>query len=318
MQTPSLLRVNALLAALLVSACATPSQKDRSQQSHPSSPAVQRLQSPRLRLVGTTDPPPTTAGAQPPRVGWVYRIEGQLNGHPVQYVGSAADLKRRLTNEHEWAKLLQRDSTKVYALEVFAELDVQASNRQTPLSARNEALRAAEQRALEQARKLAEQTNLRRAPGVKRTKILNIDNAAADPTLWEARHKVRTGEAWRLLERTATSGTTKALLALSLLDAYLMYYDMKMSRYVMAPYILEDELGLFTLEQRTSLLASQHYKVYISGGTAGQKLAISSEEFRGLREEAEALWGTTDWKGDFVPGLLNRALPVISEQNGPL
>jgi hypothetical protein len=203
-------------------------------------------------------------------------------------------------------------------MEVFAELDVQASNRQTLLSARNEALRAAEQRALEQAREMAEQANLRRAPGAKRTKILNIDNAAADPALWEARHKVRTGDTWRLLERTATSGATKALLALSLLDAYLMYYDMKMSRYVMAPYVLEDELGLFTLEQSTSLLTSQYYKAYITGEKSGQRLSISSEEFRGLREEAEALWGTTDWKGDFVPGLLNRVLPIISEQNGPL
>jgi hypothetical protein len=239
-----------------------------------------------------------------------------LNGQPVQYVGSAADLKRRLTKEHEWAKLLRRGSTKVYALEVFAELDVQASNRQTPLSARNEALRAAEQRALEQAREQAKQANLHRVPGEKKTKILNIDNAAADPAAWAARHKVRTGDTWRLFERRATSGAPKALVVLSLLDAYLMHYDTKLSQYVMASYVLEDELGLFTLEESTSPLASRHYKAYIGGEATGQKLTVSSEEFRGLKEEAEALWGTTDWKGDFVPGLLNRALPVISEQNG--
>jgi hypothetical protein len=204
----------------------------------------------------------------------------------------------------------------VYALEVFAELDVQASNRQTLLSARNEALRAAEQRALEQAREQAEQANLRRVPGEKKTKVLNIDNAAADPAAWAARHKVRTGDTWRLFEKRATSGAPKAFVVLSLLDAYLMYYDTKMSQYVMAPYVLEDELGLFTLEKSTSTLASQHYKAYVSGEEKGQRLTISSEEFRGLKEAAEALWGTTDWNGDFVPGLLNRVLPVISEQTG--
>lgn len=156
MQTPSLPRVSAFLAAFLAAACATPSQKGQPQQSQRSSAVARRHQSPHLLLVGVSEPG-ATASTQPPRVGWVYRIEGQLNGQPVQYVGSAADLKRRLTKEHEWAKLLQRDSTKVYALEVFAELDVQASNRQTLLSARNEALRAAEQRALEQARELADQ-----------------------------------------------------------------------------------------------------------------------------------------------------------------
>jgi hypothetical protein len=143
MATPSIPQASALLVLLLATACATP---------HPVSPVVWGHDNPRLRLVDVSYPPSLPTNSQPPRVGWIYRIEGKLNGQPVQYVGSAADLKRRLTNEHEWAKLLQRSSTKVYALEVFAELDVQASNRQTPLSARNEALRAAEQRALDQAR----------------------------------------------------------------------------------------------------------------------------------------------------------------------
>lgn len=76
-----------------------------------------------------------------------------------------------------------------------------------------------------------------------------------------------------------------------------------------------DERGLFTLEKSTSLLRTQHHKAYISGEATGQRLPISPEEFRGLREEAEALWGTTDWKGDFVPGLFNKVLPIINRQN---
>jgi hypothetical protein len=95
-----------------------------------------------------------------------------------------------------------------------------------------------------------------------------------------------------------------------------MYYHNKMSRYVMAPYVLEDEQGLFTLEARESLLSSQYYKAYTSGGATGQTIEISPDEFRELKKEAEALWGTTDWVGDFVPGLLNRELPVIREPDG--
>ena len=88
-----------------------------------------------------------SANGQLPRIGWIYRIEGHLEGSPVLYVGSAADLKQRLTSTHKWAPLLQQNGTKVYTQEVFAELDVPSSNRGTLLSARNEALRAAEQRA---------------------------------------------------------------------------------------------------------------------------------------------------------------------------
>ncbi|WP_224249084.1 hypothetical protein [Hyalangium gracile] len=89
-----------------------------------------------------------------------------------------------------------------------------------------------------------------------------------------------------------------------------------MSRYVMAPYILEDEQGLFILQQKESLLSSQHYKAYMSGEVVRARIEISAEEFRELKKEAEALWGTTDWAGDFVPGLLNRELPVIEQRDG--
>jgi hypothetical protein len=250
------------------------------------------------------------------RIGWVYRIEAHLDGRPVQYVGSAADLKQRLTNQHKWAKLLQQDNTRVYAMEVFAELDVQASNRQTLMSARNEALRAAEQRVLDQTREQVERINLRRAEGGEETKILNEINASQDTAAWEARHKVATSGKWQLFDRGVKGVTTKVVVVLTLLDAYWMYYQAKMSRYVMAPYVLEDEQGLFTLERRESLLSSRYYKAYMSGGSAGPRVEISSDDFRELKKEAEALWGTTDWAGDFVPGLLNRELPVIEQQDG--
>jgi hypothetical protein len=265
-----------------------------------------------LLVLGVADSA-ASSGGQFPRIGWVYRLEGHLDGQAVVYVGSAADLKQRLTNHHKWARLLQQEGTKVYAMEVFAALDVPSSNRQTLLSARTEALRAAEQRVLEQAREQIERPNRRLATGEKETRLLNEMNASTDAAAWAARHKVTTSDRWQLIERRVAGSAPKALMALTLLDAWLLYRDARMTQYVMAPYVLGDERGFFTLEQSTSLLASRHYKAYLSGSTEGQQIEISSSEFRSLRDEAEALWGTTDWKGDFVPGLLNRALPVIKQ-----
>ena len=50
--------------------------------------------------------------------------------------------------------------------------------------------------------------------------------------------------------------------------------------------------------------------LYISETGEDRKVPIERAEFSELQEEAEALWGTTDWKGDFVPGLLNPELPA--------
>jgi hypothetical protein len=99
-------------------------------------------------------------GTKSSRIGWIYRIEGYLDGQPVRYVGSAADLKERLSRrKHQWSVLLRQESTKVYAVEVFGDLNIQESNRQTAWSARNEALRAAEQRVLDQLEKDVSRAN---------------------------------------------------------------------------------------------------------------------------------------------------------------
>ncbi|WNG19978.1 hypothetical protein [Cystobacter fuscus] len=256
-----------------------------------------------------------TSGGSLPRIGWIYRIEGHLDGAPVLYVGSATDLKQRLSSSHQWAKLLQQDGTKVYAMEVFAELNVQASNRQTLLSARNEALRAAEQRAMEQARSRVENVNRRLPPGEKGVRMLNEINASTDAASWGARHRVTIGESWSLLERRSVGVTSKAIVALTILDFYWMYREAKMGRYVMAPYVLGDENGFFTLEKSRLLVSSVYHKVYLSGGGEERRVEVSATEFRALKEEAESLWGTTDLHGDFVPGLLNRKLPLVERQD---
>lgn len=60
------------------------------------------------------------------------------------------------------------------------------------------------------------------------------------------------------------------------------------------------------------VVSSKYFKKYTGGELAGQQVELTSAEFQELRDEAAALWGTTDWKGGFVPGLLLRELPVIN------
>lgn len=141
--------------------------------------------------------------------------------------------------------------------------------------------------------------------------ILNKDRASANTAVWEARHKVSLGSQWRLLPRHIPNSAPKALGILTLLDAFLIYRESVRSEANWAPYVLEDEQGFFILQYRKSLLSSEYFKTYIDGKLAGQQLPIASSEFDSLQREAEALWGTTDWKGHFVPGLLLKELPVI-------
>jgi hypothetical protein len=197
-------------------------------------------------------------------------------------------------------------------VEVLGDLNIQESNRQTAWSARNEALRAAEQRVLDQLEREVGQANQHKASGEKEIAILNKDKASVNTALWEARHKVSVGKQWRLVSRRITGMGAKAVGILAVLDAFLMYRESKMAQAIWAPYVLEDEKGFFILQHHTALLSSKYFKKYTDGELAGQQVEITPSEFRALRDEAEALWGTTDWKGDFVPGLLLRELPVIS------
>ena len=105
--------------------------------------------------------------------------------------------------------------------------------------------------------------------------------------------------------------------AFQLLDIFLMWRDAKASKYVMAPYLLEDADGVFTINERTGgvldLFQSKYFKNYESGPKKGQRVEITSSEFSGFVEEAHALWGYLDWANDWIPGLLRTELPVIED-----
>ncbi len=103
---------------------------------------------------------------------------------------------------------------------------------------------------------------------------------------------------------------------LAMYDAIKMARERKMSQYVMAPYVLEDEGGAFTLSSAEGLFSGTYEKHYIEGDAAGTVVPIKKKEFYELKGEAEALWGRADWKGDFVPGKLRKELPVMPDPKG--
>jgi hypothetical protein len=80
----------------------------------------------------------------------------------------------------------------------------------------------------------------------------------------------------------------------------------------MAPYALLDEGGEFTVAEKENCLVcrNQFYKIYSSGPRHRQQVEITRDEAMKWKREGEALWGTLDWKRDFVPGVLNRELPA--------
>ena len=162
--------------------------------------------------------------------------------------------------------------------------------------------------------------NRKRAPGQKRARVGNKIEASNSPDVWRERHKVRASRRWSVLRKPAAAGSRVVLRAvggvLLLAEAYRLYYDYKVSRFVMAPYLLEDENGVFTLDYARSSWFSKmkYFKNYVAGDEKGQKIQIPKSEFQNLAAEAEALWGTTDWAGDFVPGLLMPSLEVMAER----
>jgi hypothetical protein len=240
-------------------------------------------------------------GKAPVKIGHIYTVRATVNGQEVVYCGQTArELAQRLfKDKHKWADIIRAKTTTVEAHTITAELNVAASSRQTLASARKEALSSAEQVII----------NRRRAEvGVK---TLNNIEAAEEANIlrWADRHSVRLGP------RFTFKGSVKvgAFAGFILLDIFLSYRDEKLSRYVMAPYVLEDDQGVFTLRERDrGIFRSNHYfKIYQTGSLAGQSIRISEDEFLGLKKEGELLWGTTDWKGDWVPGLLRQELPVV-------
>lgn len=240
-------------------------------------------------------------GKAPVKVGYIYTLRAKVNGQDVVYSGQTArELAQRLyKDKHKWSSVIKDVTTTIEAHEVRAELNVAESSRKSLASAKKEALSAAEQVVVKRRRA---EIGLKELNSIEAAEEANI-------TKWADRHAVRLGPRFTF----RAGAKVGAFAGFLLLDVFMMYRDEKLSRYVMAPYFLEDEQGVFTLREKDrGIFRRNHYfKVYQTGPLAGQKVRISKDEFMEWKEEGELLWGRVDWKGDWVPGLLRRELPVV-------
>ena len=94
-------------------------------------------------------------------IGYVYVAEGIHKGELATYTGSTAQGIRKRFSNHDWKDFILDKNTTVTIYEVEAELNVSASGKGTLRSARNEALRTAEQEVLDEMKRRGKVLNKR-------------------------------------------------------------------------------------------------------------------------------------------------------------
>jgi hypothetical protein len=261
------------------------------------------------------------AAGEPKLVGFLYKGTGidPRTGQPSLYVGSTAQqlIKRISPSQHDQAEFLRASTTKIEVKAIVARPNVAASGSGTLRGATQEALRSPEQVTLDDAALAASETDVT---------VLNLVRAAAKDNVatWAARHQVAVVEP---TQATAPKYVVKVegewllrgpwlgktLGVFNFLSLFTMYRDMKMSQYVTAPYLLQDEGGIFTISAtRLGLpFVATYWKKYNAGPLSGQEVEITSDQFDFWKAEAYALWGYADWAGDFQPGIWRTTLPEI-------
>ena len=181
---------------------------------------------------------------------------------------------------------------------------IAASGQGTLKSAAGEALRSAEQVVINRRRMEEGLTELNEVEAAEEQNIV----------LWAERHNVVLGARYNV--KAAGGVAVYGFAILQIVQLFLMWRDEKTSRNVYAPYLLQDEGGVFTINEQSGGLLhfNKYFKNYKAGQLAGQRVEISGDEFSRLEKEAHALWGYVDWLGDFIPGILRRELPVIERR----
>jgi RHS repeat-associated protein len=244
-------------------------------------------------------------GEAPVEIGVIYVIRGTVDGKSVVYTGSTIQPLFDRFSKHTWKELIESKQTIIEAYPVKAELNIAASGQGTLKSAAGEALRSAEQVVINRRRMEEGLSELNEVEAAEEQNIM----------IWAERHNVVLGARYNV--KAAGGVAMYGMAILQIIQLFLMWRDEKLSRYVYAPYLLQDEGGIFTLqEQKGGLLHfNKYFKNYKTGQMAGQSVEISGGEFSKLEEEAHALWGYVDWLGDFIPGILRRELPVIERSD---
>ncbi len=117
----------------------------------------------------------------------------------------------------------------------------------------------------------------------KKVEIKNVINAATEPhrIRWAQTYKVQIGEPNLTLRGGVKVSTSAASGAFALLGIFDIIREEKMSHYIYAPYVLEDQGGIFTLQMQDGgwFRGDSYWKNYISGPMNGQKSYTDRSEF---------------------------------------
>ncbi|AKG36405.1 hypothetical protein [Paenibacillus durus] len=156
---------------------------------------------------------------------------------------------------HKWKEIVQHPDTTVKAIEVNADLDIKVSGKGTYFSARNEALRAAEQEVINKYKQ-------------QKINLLNVDNAATKENMstWKPRHSVKFDIR---SSKLALKGGNRINSAIGVFDIYKTAMDLRKSQFIYAPYYMQDDIG-YSKEGWFS--KTKYHKTYQSGPSQGNKL----------------------------------------------
>ena len=119
----------------------------------------------------------------------------------------------------------------------------------------------------------------------------------------------------------ASSIATAASIAFVLKD----YIDAKKARFESGVAIFEDERGAYVVSddpapwlsrlseaQQDLVSYSDAAHLYSKKYLSGERVQITGGEYSRIKKEVEANFGYVNWWGDFVPGRLQRELPVVN------
>jgi RHS repeat-associated protein len=256
----------------------------------------------------------------PGQIGWVYYIDanGKLQG---TYVGSAESLSRLFNQGHPAEQLIFEpplDRT-ITAWRAFGEPNIPWSGQGTSQSALQESLRS------------VEAPIIRSLSPVESPLSLNAINAARvqNAEVWEAIHQSRLSQ--RPI-RIANPGQGIVLRSLGILgwvqvvadEAVIKPIEEKKAQYVndLLQFSDDEYADLYGRPQGHDFNiliepgehfwnADKYYKSYLSGSCKDKRIYIDKAEAKRILQNYEALYGYVDWKGDFVPGIRRKSLPVL-------
>ncbi len=233
-------------------------------------------------------------------VGSIYYAEGiDAKGERFTYTGKTRrQLDERLATHHKKAAILA-DKTSIEERKVVADIDLTQSTAKQN-KAKDEALAVVEYDIMAEADKKGIKSLNEKAAG----EFINIES-------YRGRYNPRV--LGKVIVRKLAKVPQGIGVVADILFAVELYRAISSEKkFLMAPYVLADSHGVYTLrESGIPFINKKYEKHYVEGEWKGRDVEVSSGEFVALQVLAEKIWGYVDWKNDWQPGVLQKELPKV-------